>query len=1080
MTILDNAIQQLKEALEKINEGGFTVDMRPLEDNLEASQATFANPALLPTGISVYPSEYTLPAESQYPQMVLQASWNILDIIRAINDSNRFIAVGVWLYRKSDFQACFNYFDELKLSPKIVDDKTYQVGLALQQFANSICNDEASQKKLGETITHSLSEMKANLETSLAFYKAHSPENIAKSVHELQELNKQTALLNEKIADFKEKTDMQTLAPVLMESKDMLEEKCHFTACQVADLNSLLATVVRVMEQNKTIIQDIDDHLTTYEAFIENWQRQNQNLALPERIYYSNYIDSLASEDSEASVLIHAWLSLFNGDELLYQEPQIECEKQLQGAYELRDKAIFAQQVFKDTLAALEARHQNLNALLNYFNQINHGLAALDTQPQLPQSITRVEPAGYTYHIDLSRNVDENIRNQEDLVSYNALINDIDGYLLDLQKQVDTLQQHYDGFKEHYPLPESMGIDESSFIEAYNNANEKTGAILAEKKAAIEQEYTLLHHLKKNITYGLAQFSTTGRKMLLAWADEDIRASEAAAQESRLRAIEVRNAAILNMSLTEAITSLHQRANERRTQLDNDIVTINNFIRDLDTHEGPYIPADKVPLGQVLALLETSDTSLINTINATYARQNNAQAHTEFNLLSRLSTLFFGDSPDLGIQVVKSALENKRQQMIAELAIDIHQPVGTALLLPDSVDNNLYKLQTQYQPLSACYEAEIKAKLQTLQAEQDKMSRTLRMWGFRQDDSVTQVLKLRTLLAPEAYQATENLQTLQNILASGQDAFAALSVWTGSDENSNQVILDDFASNAQSSREAWLTLKTLFKSSKTNYWHRLKNAMDSNEDSEQDALLQDMHNDGLPISKDLFEQLKRFWQERNRFKHTQEMAKKACREMSRLRNSYDQLHAAVLCELESNDARKPQHSHVVSGNLKPSSVDPIKALLNNPIILDFNSRISQISVNFFGESPDIALGGIFGDYLKERAKTFFLRDFCSKVMAFFLGVFGYETEAEKRQIYISSLKTAVDNYQASPEAAESLSQLVEKGLSSFKPRAADTTDEPENTFSLRHQLKAFKDALTETKTLDHREEAAAHSPALPH
>ena len=114
-----------------------------------------------------------------------------------------------------------------------------------------------------------------------------------------------------------------------------------------------------------------------------------------------------------------------------------------------------------------------------------------------------------------------------------------------------------------------------------------------------------------------------------------------------------------------------------------------------------------------------------------------------------------------------------------------------------------------------------------------------------------------------------------------------------------------------------------------------------------------------------------------------------------------------------------------------------------------NLEFTRIHALYFGDSEDNA--GIFRDYLKDRARSYWFKDFCSSVLAFLLHCCGYQTDANCRKKYIDRLETTSKCYLENPELSnkQQLNALIEDGIENLHPRL-------EYKNSLRSRLEIYK------------------------
>lgn len=102
--------------------------------------------------------------------------------------------------------------------------------------------------------------------------------------------------------------------------------------------------------------------------------------------------------------------------------------------------------------------------------------------------------------------------------------------------------------------------------------------------------------------------------------------------------------------------------------------------------------------------------------------------------------------------------------------------------------------------------------------------------------------------------------------------------------------------------------------------------------------------------------------------------------------------------------------------------------------------------------------GKFESYLNSRYQTYYMKDWCSSIAAWFLKCYSYKSDATLRQEYISDLKNAFETYKNTPseDTLKTLDSLIEKGLNDFKPRKKHAEAEDK---SLRAVVMALKQDL---------------------
>ncbi|WP_131783491.1 hypothetical protein [Legionella gresilensis] len=115
---------------------------------------------------------------------------------------------------------------------------------------------------------------------------------------------------------------------------------------------------------------------------------------------------------------------------------------------------------------------------------------------------------------------------------------------------------------------------------------------------------------------------------------------------------------------------------------------------------------------------------------------------------------------------------------------------------------------------------------------------------------------------------------------------------------------------------------------------------------------------------------------------------------------------------------------------------------------------AELGNSYFGDDNE---AGIFDIYLERRHQAFWFKDFIGSMSACFLGVFGFQSEQDKRKEYIQDLKSAYQDYKADITKYDSLIKLIDDGLKQFKPRVQEGRSGYGQT--LQSYLQGFKRAV---------------------
>ncbi|MCX7117314.1 MAG: hypothetical protein NTW94_05325 [Legionellales bacterium] len=125
--------------------------------------------------------------------------------------------------------------------------------------------------------------------------------------------------------------------------------------------------------------------------------------------------------------------------------------------------------------------------------------------------------------------------------------------------------------------------------------------------------------------------------------------------------------------------------------------------------------------------------------------------------------------------------------------------------------------------------------------------------------------------------------------------------------------------------------------------------------------------------------------------------------------------------------------------------------------------LSQLGLKYFDLNQSL-IGGVFGNYLRERAMTFWFRDLCSQWAALVFSYVGYRPEALARTEYLQKLRNTFVHYQKHALMYSDLEQVIEEGLVSFNPRQRTGVA---YTKSLHATLIGFREELKMTHLQHH-------------
>ncbi len=127
--------------------------------------------------------------------------------------------------------------------------------------------------------------------------------------------------------------------------------------------------------------------------------------------------------------------------------------------------------------------------------------------------------------------------------------------------------------------------------------------------------------------------------------------------------------------------------------------------------------------------------------------------------------------------------------------------------------------------------------------------------------------------------------------------------------------------------------------------------------------------------------------------------------------------------------------------------------------LNFKKNLLALSDEFFGKD------GVFEKYLQERHRTYWFKDFVSNIAAFSLSCFGWKTDSQQREEFVTQLKlTFIDSIKDGN--INVLSDLIVQGQQQFSPRARNGSQGYEESLSSKLVLFGEKVYKLNTKQIN--------------
>ncbi|WP_133126995.1 hypothetical protein [Legionella nagasakiensis] len=1098
MSAFTDALSQLKADIEAIAGKKFVYDTKKLSAS-DANQV-FAAQRLLPESLRTGATGFVPPTRSDYSDNVLQAIWNIADLTTQIAEGHTSLARQLMSFRKS-----FGYLDKKTWVPKIIDDKTYQAGLAMQRFlALAVPDPEAREKGL----TDLLQGLQQELDKRLLVYVTHTPESIDKTVDYLQheeerqqQAREQTAAWKAQHDDLQQLIGEESIQRLLRPGKELLASGSD----DITAIDAMIADREHVLAQ-------IRERATQFLQFNRRW-KENIDRHFPNII--SDYHRLLANPGTTTiGDITTAWKHLFNTGTHIEQNATKQALEHLhnEGVTACDHEVPRIVELFETQMAQL----LEVRKLAVYKQQLKEATAVKEITT--PDFITG-EGSTLAYVISLSSAEDELTRLTENSESYTALIAGLKHYSAQLMEQQRALEERDDQLDSTLSPPAPYAAKET-----FRTALEKTHVTLLEEitrirtqRDRIQQLITTATQEHQPIEEARAKQTREGREQLLHAAEEKEEETLKIAQASEAKKAE-KQATFASMiepeGIEEALEQLRHHEAARREALRMADESLARFAQAIENRSSLYIPAQEVPKEDLKRYLECNE-AIGQFIDELYKREQQAGAwygiNTTyvFDLFQHHTSIVYSDF-DADMEDILYYIQAKRAQIAAELAVDITQPPSGTSPSQSLSEVNLYKLQQRYQEIieprkvrerqkQELAHLEVQTQLDNFAHEHAVLEHRMLKLEFKLNEAQMQANGLPSLLteldslSPD--KALAHIRRHETMISQLQNL---LTISTFKDRSCEEQVRQ-IARRLTAQNTAWQTFNEGIPDSETLLAEQAEQketlAGQLQQLNEQNDRLSQQYDElsqlvATIIRKKESLQLQQLTQIAHAMhalaSRTDDSASLATPDKIKLHKAIQKQLAALnasplLAEASGSKKRAIADQLEIIDGLKPRLSSAARTLRQATGVYDDeeietvssvrHDRLTALKTRFFG-SHDTQLGGIFGDYLKERASTFSWRDFFSRAAALVLGCFSYQTEAEKRQVYLHELKSAVIKYQTNPATYGDLSSVIQKGLQHFKPRAKSG---PDYRKSLHAKLNTFNQELTEALTAKSPEVEAPRS-----
>lgn len=1076
MGVFTDALEKLKSTLIEIKANSIKYDESNLS-NLNESKQLFADPLLLPeeirSGIAndSFVSSRAIP--NHYTDRAIQAVWNIASISTDIATSK--LPKLSAARNAMALNRNFNYLEDVTWVPKIFDDKTYRLGLALNEFLSVATTDKEAK---GVLPTNPLLKMKDILVRRLTQYEAHKPKNIKSSLLAYQKRDGLVEQLNTLSLQFNSYNlkDMQGFIHAGYEPLSLSIES--------TPIAELLPSIDSTIQTRKDLINEIQTKIDQFNKHSEKWFNTIPDMSITS----SDFIDLLHQHTVNPEManreLVQTWRNLFNSNQNPYP---INLKDELNHSYTNRSE------IYQDSQAVIEICNTQIKLLESQraavvaIDKFEGALKEMTMNiPDLVQHDYIVLNDGIpTYEIQLSADEDNNKRLLEDNNTYAVLLENLHSYANQLEKHKVSLHSLQTKIIK-YPLPDEATDHE----DAFEGARQKISTDLLQKENEASTQLSQINSLitkatdeKTKINSLLSHSSEIGKKKLLEAAiirvSRAFNKNQAAQNATRTYQQDPSSKQLEKQSLKNSISGEKKRLIKLRANL----IRFKTIINESGS---VYVPAHLISKDELKANLEASK-EIAAFVDELYEIENKSSPFMGvnlFNIYYILNTKTF--APSDSVTDMKKLL-NHINLKLKQIEVDLNFNTP-----PNEIPTTLDILREKYSALinkskqdeSIQLNTQLNKQLLEIDHTQAMIQHSLLTFNFKQDDIAAQQEQLQTLIqhihldkSPE--NALEQIQEHKDLIkeittwftfkvkhldeSSTQlnqqlnDTIAWLSKrWDAVDQLNagdltpeNQSKQDSLYKEFDEIKQKQLDLTTNFRAldvllttinekkielelrvmiTLEQECNQLKNRIEQ----KNDLNLESLHH----LLKDIDHQLHVFTE---KYKLLNEPKP----------SEYENIRRELNENKKYFEAEREKVQQTIDAHLKPAQ--PVKQEIT------LQEKLTPIKALFFGKGSTVS--GVFGSYLQEREKTYWFRDFCSHLAAFTLGCFGYKTESSERREYVNKLQDTFKQFENEPsaETKHDLNECIKDGLKKFKPRVNEGHQDYQHT--LNKKLNDFKQEI---------------------
>ncbi|KTD00476.1 hypothetical protein [Fluoribacter gormanii] len=769
------AIEKLQVELITINRGT-ALPTRTEALNKELPALLFVNPKFWPDSIqppqTVTMKEYDEDAKKniekqkmlatqeqmdEYSNQVLQAVFNITNVSGGYRSA---------ITNSTTISQSFNALDSTWV-PQIFDDRTYQVGLALQRFLTTALSEQALSElpekipvvgKVRKPAESLLRSLKITLDWRIKIYELHSnPEEVFENARFYQMKMQQWHIWDSSIRSLEKK--FKEDEQLFFKAMPIIREVPPSGTIELEEhLKKLEALRMELVQK----LSEFDEATQNFADFNEKWKKENDEMNLPEEIRSTPITRALAARDSDqkSALIIKETSREFAGQidldvEVYTSKIGLDLEKTYKSGVSHANK-LKAECYISSLLpekGLLSVCIENVKLLKHH---IDNDKALWPDTISKPPCVTGEFPE-ISLDVVLSTDADNSVKLTANRDAYDKALKELNDYHDKLVKGKEKLastdlNDALPAWPEEFPYQDIFKKARSekqkqllTEMESQINAVNKLIQTATLEKSRINREL-----IKFNRDGATKQASSRIQETFQKKADSKKHSSHVnydyhrtqVRYERALSSKEAHKSQLTEIASkisttqqaikqeTDSIKQLQIKRKHRELFLLKAKEKLTQFKKDLSEHKGFYIPADKIPQAELIKYLECGSNEFYDNL---YLRAQNGNAYYGANLtygIDWASYLLGLKQYESDFQKVSKDIEDKIELIDKELKIKLEgqdeQPGSESI-----AEENLWSLQKSYQKATHQKNAGgiqlglLKTQQEQLQKEQEETNELL-------------------------------------------------------------------------------------------------------------------------------------------------------------------------------------------------------------------------------------------------------------------------------------------------------------------------------------------------------------------